>query len=254
MARMIPPRLAPNALLRPRAPVTSLLLNGDSVPPDDDGAADSSGAEAEAHGDQEHGQGDEGQGSQGDVEEGQDGQDQGDDVENQAEHGLNVPAVRPFDLAQLKEGLTRWVDRLGTFDDQAVGLHQVLEATGALADARGELVDKLVDNYPRNERGNRVPWVETPVGILKKDRSGGSSNWDAEMIWPDLLAEARRRAAQANGGELTPEAEAGAQAMLAVLKEVLSSPSFRVRALEKLGIDPDEVRATTPSRTIVRFA
>lgn len=128
------------------------------------------------------------------------------------------------------------------------------QAAGAIADARGELVDKLVEDWPRNDRGNRVPWTETPVGILKKDRSGGSSNWDAEMIWPDLLTEARRRCANPETGELSPEAEAGAVAMLAVLKEVVSSPSFRVRALEKLGIDPDQVRSTTPSRTIVRFA
>lgn len=254
MARMIPPHLAPGALRRPRVTVASDLLNGSAVAPDDDRTPDAHGPEQEPHGDEDHGPGDELEPAQTDAQEVEDPEKQGDDVEHDADHGLNVPVPRPFDPTQLREGLTRWCDALGSLDDRAVALHQVDQAAGALGEVRGHLVDQLVEDLPVNDRGHRVPWVETPVGILKKDRSGGHSTWDAEIIWPDLLAEARRRAADPETGELTPEAEAGVVAMMTVVREVLSSPSFRVRALEKLGIDPDEVRSTTPSRTIVRFA
>lgn len=279
MARRIPAHLAPNQLRRPIVTVRATVLESETFPTvdapdlprdqlpeipaallalpvavDHDRATDARGAEEKADHDQEHGPGDELDGAEGDAHQVEDHEQPGEDVEHDGDHAGTVPVQRPFNLAQLKEGLTLWVDGLTDFDDQAVGLHQVQEAAGALGEARGELVDRLVDGLPVNDRGHRVPWVETPVGILKKDRSGGYSSWDAELIWPDLLAEARRRCADPETGELTPEAERGAQAMLMVLKEVISSPSFRVRALEKLGIDPDQVRATTPSRTIVRFA
>lgn len=257
MARRIPAHLAfptvdAPALPRDQLPeIPAALL---AVPVDHDRTADAHGSEEQADDDQEERPGDELHRAEPDADQVEDHEQPGDDVQHDGDHGGNVPVQRPFNPVQLREGLTRWSDSLASFDDQAVGLHQVEEAAAALGDVKGELVERLVDGLPVNARGHRVPWVETPVGILQKDRSGGYSSWDAELIWPDLLAEARRRCADPETGELTSEAEAGAQAMLAVLKEVISSPSFRVRALEKLGIDPDQVRATTPSRTIVRFA
>lgn len=161
-------------------------------------------------------------------------------------HGALVPPDRPLDPAQLRRALTAWCDHLASFDDRAVGLHQVQEAGLALGEVEQELTDRLVEELTE-------PWVETPAGILKRDRRGGHVSWDPEAIWPEALAEARRRCANPETGELSPDADRGARAMLDVVKEVLSSPSFRVKQLKAIGVDPDEVRATAPKRKIVRF-
>jgi hypothetical protein len=214
---------------------------------DDHGPADAGGREQETDDHEEQGPAEQVDAADGLAEEAKDRQDAGDDVEHDGNHGRNVPAQRPLDPAQLRRTLTSWCDGLVTFDDRALGLQQVLMAEAALGDVEQELTDTLAAEMPK-------AWVETPAGVLKRDSRGGHSSWDADAIWPDALAEARRRAADPATGELSPEAERGAQAMLAVVKEILSSPSFRVGALQKIGVDPDEVRATAPRRKIVRFA
>lgn len=162
-------------------------------------------------------------------------------------HAGHVPAQRPVDPIQLRRALTSWCDGLTTFDDRAVGLHQVLEAALALGDIEHELTERLAEEISG-------PWVETPAGILQRATRGGHVSWDAEAIWPEALDEARRRAADPETGELSAEADRGARAMLDVVREILSGPSFRVKQLKDIGVDPDEVRATAPKRRIVKFA
>lgn len=220
---------------------------------DDHGPADAHGAEQQADDHEQEGPGDQLNPADGAADQVDDDHQASDDVEHDGDHGETVPALRPFDPVQLKRALSSWVDGLASFEDQAVGLAQVEDATAALGEAKGELVDRLVEGMPLKPSGRPVPWVETPVGILKGDSTGGYSSWDAEMVWVEALAEARRRAADPETGELTAEADRGAQAMLGVVKELLTSPAFRVGALKNLGLDPDEYRATSPKRRIVRF-
>jgi hypothetical protein len=189
-------------------------------------------------------------GPEADPEGGQEPDDGGDDGEET--HGRHLPARWPFDPVQLNGVLTRWCDGLEAFDDRAAGLHQVEEATAALGIVQGELIDRLVEGMPR-KNGRPVSWTETPAGTLKLDWTGGYSSWDAEMVWIEALAEARRRAADPETGELSAEADRGAQAMLVVVKELLTSPAFRVTSLKNMGLDPDEYRATSPRRRTVKF-
>lgn len=222
-----------------------LVLDALPVAVDDHGPADADGAEDQPDDDEEQRPGDQLDAAEGAADQVDDHHQPGDDVEHDRDHAQLVPVqLSPI---QLRRALTAWFDTLATFDDQAVGLHQVQEAELALGEVEAELVEQLAAAIDG-------PWVETSAGILQTATRGGHVSWDAEAVWPDALAEARRRAADPETGELSPEAERGVLAMLGVVKEILGSPTFRVKQLKAIGVDPDEVRATAPKRKIVRFA
>lgn len=220
----------------------------ESAAPADGDPAEAGGAGSEPEREQEQDEGQQVEAADGQADKPEEGDDGGQSKADQS-HGPALPAPRPFSPAQLRQVLTAWHDQLVSFDERAIGLHQVQAAVLSLGEVEAELVERLVEEMPG-------PWVETPVGILKRDRRGGSSSWDAEIVWADALAEARRRAGAIDDatGEIDETIDRGIQAMLGVVKEIVSSPSFRVGALKKMGVEPDEVRATSPSRKIVRFA
>ena len=220
-------------------------LGPSAVAVHDHGPADAEVGEDQPDDDQQQGPGDQLDAAEGAADQVDDDHQPGDDVEHDRDHGAIVPTkLTPI---QLRRALTAWFDTLTTFDQQAVGLHQVQEAELALGDVEAELVEQLAAAI-------EGPWVETPAGILQTASRGGHVSWDAEAIWPDALAEARRRAADPETGELSEEADRGCRAMLDVVREILSGPAFRVKQLKAIGVDPDEVRATAPKRKIVRFA
>lgn len=146
------------------------------------------------------------------------------------------------DGAALREALMIWCDALRSFDERAIGLKQIETAKKAVAEVQDELTDQLAAEIDS-------AWVETPVGILKRDKRGGYSSWDADAIWSLLLAYVRANRFDPATGELRDMAEV----MLSVIKDVIASPSFKVTALKRYGVDVDEVRATSPVRKIVRF-
>lgn len=174
----------------------------------------------------------------------------------QGEHASSLPSPLSSTTASLigderalKEALMRWCDSLETFDGKAVGLHQIQVAKGAVAEVEGELVDKLVEDFPLNDRGKPAAWTETTAGLLKTDWKGGYSSWDADALWTVLLDRARTMKFDPATGEVRD----GAEVMLELIKEVVASPTFKVTVLRSWGVDVDDYRATSPKRRVVRF-
>lgn len=145
----------------------------------------------------------------------------------------------------LRLALTKWFDGLGSLDERAGGLRQALAARSAIGDVTEELERVLAEEMTS-------PWLETPAGTLKRDRRGGYSSWDSEPIWRELLDQVRSQRVDRRTGEIRGFDE-GAEMMLRAVCEVLGSPTFKVTALRKRGIDPDEVRSTSPSRYRAKF-
>lgn len=162
------------------------------------------------------------------------------------EHAGALPALLGDETA-LRAGLSTWFDKLTTFDDRAVGLRQVQTFRKAVGEVEGELVTVLAEEIDG-------AWVETPAGVLQVDHRGGYVSWDANAVWPLLLKVARvRRFDPATGEERD-----GAEVMLELVKEVITSPKFKVTTLRRwkdiTETDEDELKATSPKVKIVKFA
>ena len=124
-------------------------------------------------------------------------------------------------------------------NDAVVALVSVRDKIADLKAREQELVDFLVA-----ELGEPTPFPG--IGVVTVKRGNDRKEWDHDGLRRAVVAHAREDRIVTADGEIESEAEAAVRHLFDCAR-----PSWRVTALRKIDVDPDEYCATLPGRVSV---